>query len=415
MKRKILYILISIVIAVGLWMYVITVVSPESEKTYYNIPVVLSNESVLNDKGLMIVTEKIPTVTLRLRGNRSDLNNLKNSDITLIADLSRINDAGTRTLTYSISYPGNFASNAFEELSRSPGQIMLEIVEWDTKDVPIVVNPVGDVPPEYIPYTDPEDIVLDREFITITGPKNVVDQITQARVNVILENQTQTISQSYRYTLCNSEGEPVDAAKIQVNAAEVQVTLKIQQVKELELKVEIDYQDSGLTAEHLSIVYSQPTIKVAGNEKILASLPNPLVLRTIKISEILENGTFKIPLNLSSDIENLSGLEEVEVTISFNGLKPIVLPISNIIPSTPPEGLAVLDVGTKICMIMLLVPEEQAELIQPEDLEIQVDLSGAKPGEGLYKAQVVVINPEFEDVAVVGTYNIIVELDEIVP
>lgn len=415
MKKKILYLLLAVVLAVGLWMYVITVVSPESEKTYYNIPVVLNNESVLNDKGLMIVTEKIPTVTLKLRGNRSDLNNLKNSDITLIADLSRINDAGVQSLAYSISYPGNFASNAFEELSRTPGLITLEIVEWSTKEVPIVVNPVGEVPPEYIPYTDREDIVLDREKITITGPKDVVDQITHARVNVILENQTQTISQGYRYTLCNAKDEPVDAAKIQVNAAEVHVTLKIQRVKELQLKVEIDYQDSGLTEEHLSIVYSQPTIKVAGNETMLESLSNPLVLRTIKISEILENGTFRIPLSLSKEFENLSGLEEVTVTISFNGLKPVMLPVSNIIPGTPPEGLTISDVGTKICMIMLLVPEQQAELIKPEDLEIQVDLTNAKPGEGLYRAQIVVTNTEFKDVAVVGTYNIVVELEALIP
>lgn len=413
MKNKILYMLISIVIAVGLWMYVITVVSPESEKTYYNIPVVLNNESVLNDKGLMIATEKEPTVTLRLRGNRSDLNNLKNSDITLIADLSRVNDAGVQNLTYSISYPGNFASNAFEELSRSPGLITLEIVEWSTKEVPVVVNPVGEVPPEYIPYTDPEDITLDRDRITITGPKDVVDQITQARIDVNLNNQKQTFSQSYRYTLCNAKNEPVDAAKIQVNAAEVQVTVKIQRVKELQLKVEIDYQDSGLTAEHISIVYSQSTIKVAGNEKVLESLTNPLVLRTIKISEILENGNFKIPLNLSGEIENLSGLEEVTVTISFNGLKPIMLPVSNIVPGTPPDGLTISDVGTKICMVMLLVPQEYADLIQPEDLEITVDLSNAKQGEGLYKAQIAVINPEFTNVAVVGTYNIVVELQPV--
>ena len=242
----------------------------------------------------------------------------------------------------------------------------------------------------------------------------MVDQITKARVEVNLAQQTQTISQSYRYTLCNSKNEPVDASKIQVNAAEVFVTLKIQRVKELQLKVDIDYQDSGLTAEHLSIMYSQPTIKVAGNEKVLESLTNPLVLRTIKISEILENGTFNIPLNLSGDIENLSGLEEVTVTISFNGLKPIMLPVSNIVPSAPPEGLAITDVGTKICMVMLLVPEEQAELIQAEDLEVHVDLSAAKAGEGLYKAQVVVTNPDFKDVAVVGTYNIVVELEEIV-
>ena len=76
MKNKLIYALLSFVIALGLWFYVIAVVSPESEETYYNVPVVLQNESVLTEKGLMIITQNKPSVTLRLRGNRSDLNKL---------------------------------------------------------------------------------------------------------------------------------------------------------------------------------------------------------------------------------------------------------------------------------------------------------------------------------------------------
>ena len=41
MKNRFGSILLSIVIAFGLWLYVITYVSPNSEETYYNIPVVL--------------------------------------------------------------------------------------------------------------------------------------------------------------------------------------------------------------------------------------------------------------------------------------------------------------------------------------------------------------------------------------
>ena len=83
MKEKILYLLISVVIAFGLWSYVITTDSPEWEETYYEIPVILKNESVLHGNGLMLGDGKIPTVTLRLKGNRSDLVNLNKSDITL--------------------------------------------------------------------------------------------------------------------------------------------------------------------------------------------------------------------------------------------------------------------------------------------------------------------------------------------
>ena len=43
MKNKLLTILLSVAIAVGMWVYVITVEQPESEETYYDIPVILQN------------------------------------------------------------------------------------------------------------------------------------------------------------------------------------------------------------------------------------------------------------------------------------------------------------------------------------------------------------------------------------
>ena len=105
MKSKVLYLLLSAAIAFGLWAYVITVVSPEWEETYYNIPVVLNNEDVLHDNGLMIMEEETPTVTLKLRGNRSDLVKLNRGNITLIANLATIYEKGEQQLVYSISYP----------------------------------------------------------------------------------------------------------------------------------------------------------------------------------------------------------------------------------------------------------------------------------------------------------------------
>ena len=73
MKNKFGAILLSVAIAFGLWLYVITYVSPNSEETYYNIPVVLEGESVLNERGLMCTSTSSSTVSLQLAGARSDL------------------------------------------------------------------------------------------------------------------------------------------------------------------------------------------------------------------------------------------------------------------------------------------------------------------------------------------------------
>ena len=414
MKNKILYMLISVAVAIGIWMYVITVVSPESEKTYYNIPVVLNNESVLNDKGLMIVTEKIPTVTLKLRGNRSDLNSLKNSDITLIADLSRINDDGVQTLTYSISYPGNFASNAFEELSRSPGLITVEIVEWSTKEVPVVVNPVGEVPPEYISYTEPGDITLDREKITITGPKAVVDQITQARVDVILENQTQTISQSYRYTLCNAQDEPVDAAKIQVNVAEVNVTLKIQRFKVLQLVVDIDTQGSSIDASVFHKFFTRDSIKVAGSDNALENLGDTLTLGKVTIAEIFNTSTFVFDVPALPDmIHDVTNTEQVTVTITFPGMSYMQYTVKDFTLTNVPEGMTPV-IDTAAIPLTFFGPEEKIAQLLQEDFEFEVeavvDMANAAidKNTNVIKAQIRITTPGFEDVNIIGVREVYV-------
>ena len=69
MKNKIGYAAMSVVIAFALWLYVITSVSPGSEETYDNIPVVFSGETVLQqDRGLMVTSISSDTVAVKLSG-----------------------------------------------------------------------------------------------------------------------------------------------------------------------------------------------------------------------------------------------------------------------------------------------------------------------------------------------------------
>ena len=65
-KSKLYSVVLSLLISFGLWLYVVNNVSQEMEATFYNIPVVLQGEPMLESYGLMNVTENIPTVTLKL-------------------------------------------------------------------------------------------------------------------------------------------------------------------------------------------------------------------------------------------------------------------------------------------------------------------------------------------------------------
>lgn len=404
MKRNFLHILLAFVIAFGVWVYVVTVVSPESEATYYNIPVVLNNESLLTDKGLMVSDDAQPTVMLQLRGNRSDLNNLKNSDITVIADLSKINDAGVQTLNYSISFTGN---TTFEILNQYPSEITLQIAEWASKEVPVAVNYTGTLGLDYIAYKD--EAQLDRNSITITGPKSVVDKITQARVDVSLDGRVESVSESYRYTLCDASGQPVDASSIKTNAAEVSLTLKIQRVKEVQLLLNVVY-GGGATAENTTITLSQQTIKVSGSENMLASLGDTLTIGTVNLAEIPEDTTLTFPVNLQEGLENLSGITEVSAKITFQGLVTKTLYVTNIFVTGTPSGMKA-DIAAKMVEVTVRGPAGLVENISAGNLSVVINLSQAELGENLYKAQIVA-DTAYSEVGVIGSYNILVSVTD---
>ena len=268
MKRKLVYGLLSVLIAIGLWLYVVTVVNPEWEDTFYNIPVVLETEEILQERGLMLVSEEDPKVTLRLSGNRADMINLNASNITIRADLSRIYSAGEQTLGYSIIYPDGVPGNAFEILNQSPQQITLSVVERKSKDVDVQVVFNGTVPEQFIAFKD--EAVLDYEKITVAGPADIVNKITTARVEVDLENQKETFSQQYSYVFCDAEGNAVESDWLTANTQQIQYKLKIQQWKDITLRVDVI--DGGGLTQAQSVPVTTETIRVAGSEKQLADL-----------------------------------------------------------------------------------------------------------------------------------------------
>ena len=405
MKQKILYILVSLLVAFGLWTYVVTVVSPESEGTYYNIPVVLTNESVLMEKGLMVTMDSNPTVTLQLRGNRADLNNLKSSDITVVADLSKINAPGEQPLGCNVS----ITPNAFEILSQNPTQIVLNIVQWDTKEVPVnVYCDTTQMKPNYIAYKD--DVIQDYEMVTITGPKAVVDEITEARIEIALnETHTQTVSQSFRYTLCNESGVPVDAASIKTNAAEVNVTVKILQVKEIPLVLNVTY-GGGATAQTSSVVLDQPYIKVAGSDELLEGY-DLLEIGTVNMADIHEETVLEFPVKLKEGLENLSGVTSVNAAVTFPGLATKTLDVSKIFVSNTPAGTAY-EIAAKVVKVTVRGPEALIESIAADNVTVLVDLSNGELGENLYKAQILV-DTAYGEVGAIGSYNVLVTLTEI--
>ena len=184
MKNKLLSLALSVLIAFGLWMYVITEVSPNSEWTYYDVPVKLEGETVLKERNLIITGISSTNVDLTLSGNRSDLNELNSSNITLKADMTKIYDPGTHKIGYDISYPGHVPGNAFNRVNQYPDSIVVTVDRLvKNKEIPVIIIYQGKAADGYVVRR--ADVQMDNEHILVTGPQSVVDQIRQAVLHLI--------------------------------------------------------------------------------------------------------------------------------------------------------------------------------------------------------------------------------------
>lgn len=404
MRNKIISGLLSIAIAFGLWLYVITYVSSASESTFYNVPVVFEGEAVLNDRGLMLSEKKDTTITLVLSGSRSDLAKVNSSNITVKASLTGIYEPGENIeLTYNISYPGDVPSNAFVEESKNPENVRVSVEKLvSNKEIPVVVKYNGTSVPEGF-MCDKENADLDHDVILISGPGSVADQISQAVIEVDLTEQRESISEDFRYTLCDGEGNPVDAGSITVNTEQVHLDLKIRRVKEVALKVNVVY-GGGVAENNVAINLDTQTLRLSGGEALLDGLGDEIVLGTINLAELDKSQDVTFPITLPEGVTNETGITEVIASVRFVGVNTREMSVSNIEVQNVPEGMEV-DLITQKLTVIVRGPTGLLSTLTEEDITAVVDFAEAEEGFSTFKANIL-FTEEFQKMGAVGTYSV---------
>ena len=399
MKNKIWALLLSLILAIGLWMYVITTVSPNSRTTITNIPVVFEGESwLLENRNLMITSGMDTTVSLELYGNRSDLNKLNRSNVTLKVDLTKVYEAGEIDMTYSFSLPSDVSPGAIAVERRNPAGVRLTVEKRLTQEIPVNVVFAGAVPEGFL--ADTESAVLDYPVINIKGPASVVEQIKQARIDVNLDGLTESVSESFRYTLCDAEGNPIDGEQITTDAAEIHLDLRIQRYQEIPLKLNLIY-GGGASEGYTRCEISPSSIRVSGSDAVLEDLTE-ITLGTVNFAELTENTQRTFAINLPEGVTNLTGITEATVDISFVGLSIKEFTTENINVINVPQGLSY-ELMSQVVKVTLRGPAALINQIKPEDILATVDLAGKEIGATTVRATISYKDEKYNAVGAVGT------------
>lgn len=408
MKNKIWSMLLSLLAAVILWTYVVTTVSPNSKATITRIPVVFEGESwLLENRNLMITDGMDATVELEVSGNRSDLAKLNSSNITLKVDLTKVYETGTTNLTYTTSFPSDVPYGSITVERRQPAGVTLQVEKRLTREIPVNVVFTGSVPEGFI--ADTENITLDYPVINIKGPASVVEQIDQAKVEVDLEERTESLSENYRYTLCDMEGNAPDVEQIVTDVPEVHLDVKIQRFQEVPLNLNVVY-GGGVSEGYTRYAVKPLSIRVSGSEAVLEDLKE-IVLGTVNFAELTENTQMTFPINLPEGVTNLTGITEATVDISFVGLSIKEFTTENIKVTNVPEGLNY-ELMSEVVKVTLRGPTGVINQITPEDIVVTVDLTGKEVGASVVKANITFKDEKFAAVGAVGAHTVSITLKE---
>ena len=397
-------------VAIALWAYVIAVVGPEYQDTFRDIPVSFVGTSALEDKGLMLLNETTPTVTLELSGNRSDLSKLNTSNISITVDLSKIEVPGKNAVLYDVAYPVNVNGSAITIKNGTPAGINLDIVRRLTKNVPIEVYYEGALPDDYI-KEKPE---LEMEAVRISGPEDVVSKIDSARIGIQLdETSTATITGEYSFTLCDVNDAPVDAKYVQVsgeNAQTISLTLPIKRVKEIPLTVTV-IEGGGATVENTQIVQSMESILVSGDEAVLENLES-LELGTMDLSTMLEDTRQVFDIVLPDGVANETGITQVTVSVSFEQLQTQRFYATTFQLENVPASLNITVTNVQL-EVKIRGEQSLLDALQPENIIVTVDCSEATVGSNRLDA-IVTIADGTKEIGAVGTYTVLAQAESAV-
>lgn len=400
--NKILYLVLSLLIAVVLWLYVDISQGNTIPVTFNGIPIeFIGAEDTLPSRNLMLTGGADATLDLRLSLPRTM--DLKKEDIRVQADLTGISAEGPYTRGISIYYPDNVDRTKINIEYQSRSAVTVQISPMYSKTIPVIVNVVNnEVADGYIYMADL--LAAEPSTLTLRGGDDEVSRVTAARVTVDLSGASATVQQELEYELLDSEGNAVSSDGIRVSERRVEVTAPVYIIKELPLTVRLRQSPGSMEADLSVNSLTEDSITVAGEPASLENVEE-IVVDEVDLSQLLSNSEkLNLDIPIPAGCVNLSGFSNTELTLRFQNMDTRTISVTNITPIGLAEGQNFSKVTNSVD-VTLRGPVDELDGVTEEDVRIIVDLTEYGSGTVSVPARVLV-DGHGSRVGAIGSYSV---------
>ncbi|MEA4896568.1 MAG: CdaR family protein [Oscillospiraceae bacterium] len=404
LDSKVLWAVISLLASVLLRVYVTTSEGDVTERTYDGVQVVFKGEdSLLEKSGMVISNVSAKTVSVRIKTTRREISKLSSTNMQAVVDVSKFSSEGMYNQSVSIAFPTGSNTGSIDVVSTLPGSISFNIDKTSSKTIDLKGSFVGTVAEGFAV----QPIKFDPQSVTITGPKNEIEKVAYAWVEVNRDNADKTIQFSSSYVLMDNDGNEISYSNITLSDETVAVTVPITSTKVVPLDVDV-VDGGGATRENVKISCDPETITIAGDAETLEGI-NKISVGTIDLASFESTFEDTYQIVLDNNVSNVTGITSVKVTIEVVGLETKKFNVTNISTINVPEGRKA-TVVTENKEVILRGTESVLSKISSNNIRVVADLTDIGSTAGIFEPDAKVYVDGFTGVGAIGEYSVYIKL-----
>lgn len=390
-----------------LWIYVMTVESPEYEQTFGNVTVELINtDSLVSDSGLMLYSGYGNMVGVTVSGKKSIVSKLSDSDIVVTADVGKITGgSGRYDCKLSVDVPAGC-----KLISLSQETISVYVDTASTASVKLTEKRDNTNLPDGC-YVGAVDYPVD--MITVEGPEKIVSRIAEARFNNDMNGITKSVTVTQRVYLVDAYGNKIESPYVKYYPREVTVDIPV--LKSAEVPIEVVFKNGFFNYDNTNTTVTPSTVRVTGEpEKIDAGN----LIERVEIDEAndyLTTGsdelkcTKKVALKAVDGVElDTDTVEIVSVPSSSIKLRRITVPGQNIIDTGGKTGVSYTWDHTPVT-VSVIGSLEAVSSLSADDITLRFDMSPyseTNTGTTEVRAEVIIDSDYKDELLAIGYYEI---------
>ena len=291
--------IISLIIAVFLWIFINGLTDPITTEVIGDIPVKLINEEAMDSVGKIFEVISGDNISVKVRARRSVAEALNAEDFLAVADVTKMTEMNAVEIV--VTCPG-YGEDEVEILSKQTddgtAMMMLALEDSDTQSFAVSVVPDGMVAEGYCIT----ESLVSPNLLTITGSKTQIAKIAKIAVLVNVDGATGSFVQSGTPIVYDSNGNIVESSKLELSSEQVQVSMTLLPTKQIQVSVTQNgtpfygYDCTG-------IEFAPNTVQIAGKSEDLAKIAK-LSLKC-EVSNAREN--VEVDLNIEDELNRLYG------------------------------------------------------------------------------------------------------------